>query len=133
LAALVSAIGSMALWGYARVQGDFGPLTALLMDTRHQALREDRALAVRFSGDVVTVADGKTDSPLSVMVFPTLNQVNYDTTLGDDTIVFDGHGTSAWNKREHGGDVRLKSWIGFRKNIAVNCTGLVSEGVHPGE
>jgi len=23
----------------------------------------------------------------------------------------------------HGGDLRLKSWLGFRKDIAVNCTG----------
>ena len=30
-----------------------------------------------------------------------------------------------------GGDLRLKSWFGFRKNIAVNCTGLVTEGVYP--
>jgi len=27
----------------------------------------------------------------------------------------------------------LKSWLGFRKNIAVNCTGLVTEGVYPVE
>jgi hypothetical protein len=47
-------------------------------------------------------------------------------------IVFDGHGTSEYNKKEHGGDLRLKSWLGFRKNIAVNCTGLVTEGVYPG-
>jgi len=41
------------------------------------------------------------------------NELNYDTTLGDDMILFDGHGTSAYNRREHGGDVRLKSWLGF--------------------
>jgi hypothetical protein len=62
-----------------------------------------------------------------------LADVNYNTTLGDDMIVFDGHGTSEYNKRVHGGDLRLKSWFGFRKNIAVNCTGLVTEGLYPGE
>ena len=46
-------------------------------------------------------------------------------------VVFDGHGTSAYSKRVHGGDIRLKSWLGFRKNIVVRCTGLVMEGVYP--
>ena len=54
--------------------------------------------------------------PLNVS---TLAEVNYDTTLGDNMIGFDGHGTSACNKRVHGGDLRLKSWLGFRNNIAV--------------
>jgi len=52
---------------------------------------------------------------------------------GDNMIIFTGHGTSGYNKRIHGGDLSLKSWLGFRKNIAVNCTGLVTEGVYPGE
>ncbi|MBW1783106.1 MAG: hypothetical protein JRL30_20480 [Deltaproteobacteria bacterium] len=47
-------------------------------------------------------------------------------------IVFCQRGTGEYNKREHGGDLRLKSWLGFRKNIAVNCTGLVKEGLYPG-
>ena len=67
------------------------------------------------------------------MTVPTLDQVNYDTTLGDDMIVFYKRGTAEYNKRIHGGDIRLKSWLGFRKNIAVNCTGLVVEGVYPAE
>ena len=62
---------------------------------------------------------------------PTLAEMNYDTTPDHKMIVFDGHGTSAYNKRVHGGDQRLKSWLGFRKNIAVNCTGLVAEGMYP--
>ena len=35
---------------------------------------------------------------------PTLAEVNYDTTPDHKMIVFDGHGTSAYNKRVHGGD-----------------------------
>ena len=46
-------------------------------------------------------------------------------------VVFDGHGTCAYNKRVHGGDIRLKSWLGFRKSIVVRCTGLVMKGVYP--
>jgi len=61
-----------------------------------------------------------------------LNEVKYDTTLGDDMIVFCRCGMGEYNKREHDGDLRLKSWLGFRKNIAVNCTGLVTGGVYPG-
>jgi hypothetical protein len=131
LTALFVGIGCLILWDHARVQKDFAGLMGLLRDTRSQALKEDRTLLVRFSGDVVTVANGKTDLPLSIRVFPTLDQVNYDSTLGDGVIVFDGHGTSAYNKREHGGDVRLRSFLGFGKNIAVNCTGLATDGVYP--
>ena len=27
----------------------------------------------------------------------------------------------------------MKSWFGFKKNIAVNCTGLVTEDVYPAQ
>lgn len=64
---------------------------------------------------------------------PTLYKGNYDTTLGDDMIVFYERGTGQYNKRVHGGDIRLKSWVGFRKNIVVRCTGLVMEGVYRAE
>jgi hypothetical protein len=30
-----------------------------------------------------------------------------------------------------GGDIRLSSWLGFKKNLAVKCNGFVSEGVYP--
>jgi len=62
-----------------------------------------------------------------------LNEVNYDTTFGDDMIVFCRSGTADYKKRVHGGDLRLRSWLDFRKSLAVNCTGLVTEGVYPGE
>ena len=57
--------------------------------------------------------------------------MNYDTTLGEDMMVFYSQGTAKYNKRVHGGDIRLKSWLGFRRNIVVRCTGLVMEGVYP--
>ncbi|MCF8145688.1 MAG: hypothetical protein K9N21_17390 [Deltaproteobacteria bacterium] len=88
-------------------------------------------MAVRFVDKQAMVEDGKTGKIIRELDISTLDQVNYDMTLGDDMIIFDGHGTSAYNRREHGGDVRLKSWLGFRKHLAVNCTGLVTEGVYP--
>jgi len=46
-------------------------------------------------------------------------------------IVFSPTGTHEHNVRIHGGDVRLRSWLGFQKSLAVNCNGLASEGVYP--
>jgi len=79
------------------------------------------------------INDKKTGKVIGSLNVPTLDEVNYDATLGDGMIVFNGHGTSSYNKRNHGGDLRLKSWIGFRKNIAGNCTDLVTEGVYTEE
>lgn len=87
----------------------------------------------RFTGKTVSVADHDTGAVITTLAVPTLDQVNYDTTLGKDMIVFDDKGTGEFNKRVHSGDIRLKLWLGFRKNIVVRCTGLVMEGVYPGE
>jgi len=87
----------------------------------------------RFVDRKVVITDKETGKTTAALNIPTLDQVNYDTTLGDNMIVFYGLGTSAYNKRIHGGDIRLKSWLGYRKNIAVNCTGYVYEGVYPAE
>jgi len=133
LTALFVAMGGFVLWDYARVIEDFIDLRALLRNTRYLAVSKDKALVVWFSGKEVMVADGKTGRVLNLLTIPTLDQVNYGTTLGENMLVFDGRGTSAYNKRVHGGDLRLTSWLGFRKNIAVNCTGLVTEGLYPGE
>ena len=55
--------------------------------------------------------------------------LRFVSVSGDDTIGFDGHCTSAYNKRLPGGDVSPKSWSGFLKIVAVNATGLLTEGV----
>jgi len=39
-----------------------------------------------------------------------------------------GVGTSGHNTKEHGGDLALRAWFGFKKHIAVNCNGLVTAG-----
>ncbi|RJP41121.1 MAG: hypothetical protein C4548_09630 [Desulfobacteraceae bacterium] len=62
---------------------------------------------------------------------PTLYQVNYNTTLGKDMIVFSPTGTHEHNIRIHGGDIRYRSWLGFKKNLAVNYNGLVNAGMYP--
>lgn len=133
LTILFTSIGTFVLWDYSRVDRDFSGLTNLLRDTRHRALSKNKTLVARFVGKQVTITDRKTGKVISSLTIPTLDQVNYNTTLGDDMIVFSGRGTSGFNKRIHGGDLRLKSWLGFRKNIAVNCTGLVTEGLYPAE
>ena len=131
LTILFTGIGVLVLWDYYRVERDFSELKTLLSDTRHRAMSKNKTLVTRFVAKQVTITDTETGKVMSSLTIPTLHQVNYDSTLGDDMIVFDGHGASKY-KREHGGDLRLKSWLGFRKNIAVNCTGLVTEGVYPG-
>ena len=133
LAILFTSTGTLVLWDYYRVDRDFSALKALLQDTRYRAIGNDKTFIVRFSGKEVVVSDKNTGLLIKALTVPTLAEVNYNTTHGDDMIVFTGHGTSKYNKRIHGGDLKLKSWLGFRKNIAVNCTGLVTEGVYPGE
>lgn len=130
---LFTSAGAFVIWDYYRVNRDFSALKALLQDTRYRAIGNDKPFVVQFSGDQVTVSDKNTGLVIKTQNLPTLDEVNYDTTLGEDIIVFDGHGTSKYNRKEHGGDLRLKSWLGFRKNIAVNCTGLVTEGLYPAE
>lgn len=133
MAILLTSAGTFVLWDYIRVDRDFSALKALLQDTRYRAIGNDRSFVARFSGKEVVVSDKNTGLVIKTLNVPTLDEVNYNTTLGDNMIVFTGHGTSKYNKREHGGDLRLKSWFGFKKNIAVNCTGLAMEGVYPAE
>ena len=133
LSAVLSCMSCFVVWDYSRVNVDFRQLKALLTDTRNRAISKNDALVARFIGDSVSITDKDTGTVINALTVPTLDQVNYDTTLGDNMIVFYASGTGKYNKRVHGGDIRLKSWLGFRKNIVVRCTGLVMEGVYPGE
>lgn len=133
LTVLFTGAGLFVFWDYCRADTDFSALKALLRETRYRAITKNQTLVARLAGKEITITDKKTGKVTGSLYIPTLHQVNYDTTLGDNMIVFNGHGTSEYNKREHGGDLRLKSWLGFRKNIAVNCTGLVTEGRYPAE
>ena len=51
-------------------------------------------------------------NPVSSIKISTLYQVNYDTTLGHDMIVFSPTGTHEHNVSIHGEDIRLMSWLG---------------------
>ena len=133
MALLFTALGTLVLWDHFRVSRDFLELKTLLRDTRYRAITKNELLAARFIGKQVVITGRESGEVIKTLNVPTLDEVHYDTTLGDNMIVFTGHCTSKCNKREHGGDLRLKSWFGFRKNIAVNCTGLVTEGVYPAE
>ena len=133
LAILFTSAGTFVLWDYIRVDRDFSALKVLLQNTRYRAIGNDKAFVVQFSGGEAVVSDKNTGAVIKTLNVPTLDKVNYNTTLGENMIVFDGHGTADHNKKIHGGDLRLRSWLGFRKNIAVNCTGLVTEGVYPAE
>ena len=133
LSAVLSGIGCFVTWDHYRVNRDFRQLKALLTDARCQAIGQQQVLIARFADKGVSITDNDTGAVIKTLDVPTLDQVNYDTTLGDDMIVFYAHGTGKYNKRVHGGDVKLKSWLGFRKNIVVRCTGLVMEGVYPAE
>jgi len=133
LVLLFSGLGTFILWDYFRVDRDFSRLKTLLSNVRYQAITGNRILIARFNDKDVVVTDKATGKVTKRLNIPTLNEVNYKTTLGDNMIVFYWSGTSDYNKRIHGGDLRLKSWFGFRKNIAVNCTGLVTEGLYPAE
>ena len=77
-----------------------------------------------------TVTNQK-DSKNMTTIIPTIAKVDYDTTMGKGMIVYEWRGTSAHNKRVHGGEIMLKSLLGFRRYLHVNCTGLVTEGRYP--
>ena len=133
LSLLLIFAGSFVLWDRYRVIRDFSNLKSSLIYTRIEAFEKNKILIVKFIGKDITITDDKTGVALSSFHLPTLHSVNYDTKLGKNMIVFSSTGTSPHNLRIHGGDLTLRSWLGFRKNIAVNCTGLVSEGLYPAE
>jgi hypothetical protein len=103
---------------------------SFLTKVRSKAMQNDVVLITQFNRKNVIVKDNN-GNVLDSLHVSTLNKINYDTNLGKNMIVFSGRGTSPYNIRVHGGDITLKSWFGFRKNIAVNCTGLVTEGLYP--
>jgi hypothetical protein len=130
LTLLIVSTGILLLQDYSRLTKDFSKLMSFLTKIRSKAMQDDVILITQFIGENVIVKDKK-GNVLDFLHVSTLHKVNYDTKLGKNMIVFSGRGTSPYNIRVHGGDMTLKSWFGFRKNIAVNCTGLVTEGLYP--
>ena len=130
LTLLIVSTGILVIQDYSRLTKDFSKLMSFLTKVRLKAMQDDVILITQFIGENVIVKD-KNGNVLNSLHVSTLNKINYDTKLGKNMIVFSGRGTSPYNIRVHGGDMTLKSWFGFRKNIAVNCTGLVTEGLYP--
>jgi hypothetical protein len=123
-------IGCLPLLDQHRVDNDFTELKNLLNVIYFSTMEERKSYIVRFEdkrADLFTFENKFIRS----LPLPTLNEVNYDTTLGNNMIVFRPGGTHEYNKRVHGGDVRLKSWFGYSRSIAVNCNGFVKEGIYP--
>jgi Tfp pilus assembly protein FimT len=117
-------------WDLNRLNTDFNNLFTLLRAARADAFYKDTTIIVRFNGKTVTVIDQKTSTTTTATI-PSITAVNYDTTLGKDMIVFKWRGTEQYNKRVHGGEIMLRSLLGFGRYIHVNCTGLVKEGRYP--
>ena len=130
LTLLIVSIGILILQDHSRLTKDFSKMMSFLTKVRSKAMQDDVILITQFMGKNVIVKDKK-GNVLDFLHVSTLHKVNYDTRLGKSMIVFSGRGTSPYNIRVHGGDMTLKSWFGFKKNIAVNCTGLVIEGLYP--
>jgi hypothetical protein len=70
----------------------------------------------------------KTGVKVASLKVPSLIRVNYNTTIGENMIVYTEKGTNRYNKQLHGGDITLRSFLGFKRGIWVNCTGLAQEG-----
>ncbi|MCK5509162.1 MAG: hypothetical protein KAI50_11675 [Desulfobacterales bacterium] len=130
LTLIIVSIGIVGIQDYSRLTKDFSKLMSFLTKVRSKAIQNDVILITQFNRKNVIVKD-KNGNVLDSLHVSSLNKINYDTKLGKNMIVFSGRGTSPYNIRVHGGDMTLKSWFGFRKNIAVNCTGLVREGLYP--
>lgn len=125
------AVASVAIsWDLQRLDKDFNQLYSLLKTARWDAFYKDTTIIVRFNGNTVTVTNQK-DSKNMTTTIPMIARVDYDTVMGNDMIVYAWRGTAAYNKRVHGGEIMLKSLLGFRRYIHVNCNGLVTEGRYP--
>jgi hypothetical protein len=114
LTLLFISIPCFIMFDQYRVQQDFFALKSFLNQARYAALETKEKFIIRFHPKQATQHhfNGSLISSLNV---PTLHQVNYDTTLGHDMIVFSPTGTHEHNVRIHGGDIRLRSWLGFMK------------------
>ena len=126
----IAVAGVAVAWDLQRLDKHFNRLYSLLRTARLDALYKRTIIIVSFNDNKVTVTDQK-DLKNMTTTIPMIVKVDYDTVMGNDMIVYDLHGTSAYNKRVHGGEIMLKSLLGFRRYIHVNCNGVVTEGRYP--
>ena len=128
---IITAVVSIVLLDHWWVQNDFLNLKAKLNMVRIITISKNKPLVVRFNRKEVSILEFPKGPLLETFRFSTISKVEYNTTIGNNMIVFQGGMTSLFNKRVHGGEIALRSWFGFEKYIHVNCAGLVQEGRYP--
>lgn len=106
---------------------DFLNAKKTIVQVRAASIVDHKERIVKFIDK--TLLAYESDSLIFSLKLSTLSKVNYNTTIGNDMIVFTATGTDPYNKKVHGGDISFKSWLGFKKSLWVNCTGYVVEGV----
>jgi len=127
----IAVVSSFILWDYWRLENNFKSLFSMLNKARYDALYRNVKVIVRFNDSEVVSSNNLGENPVKVKI-QTIKLVDYDTTLGDNMIVFGYQGTtSEHNKKIHGGEIMLKSNLGFTRFIHVNCNGYVREGRYP--
>ena len=126
----IAVAGYAVSWDLRRLDEDFNHLYSLLKTTRWDAFYRDTTIIVRFNGSTVTLTDEK-DTKNMTTTIPMIARVDYDTAMGKDMIVYGWRGTAEYNIRVHGGEIMLRSLLGFRRYLHVNCNGLVTEGRYP--
>ena len=120
---------NLALWDHYRIEKDFTDTMRFLRYARLLSLYRSEAHAVIFGEKSATLKNLSTGETIDRLKIETLKNVNYETNQGKNRIIFNDKGmTDSYNVNEHGGDLKLKSWFGFKKSIWVHCTGLATEG-----
>jgi hypothetical protein len=56
------------------------------LGTRYRAIGNDKTFVARFSGKEVVVSDKNTGLVIKTLDVPTLDAVNYNTTLGENMV-----------------------------------------------
>ncbi|MBK8754739.1 MAG: hypothetical protein IPL99_25255 [Candidatus Competibacteraceae bacterium] len=126
--ALMIAAGPAALaWQHFQVDREYHALYLLLNRARTQAMQAGPVI-VRFTPYTARV-EGLAGDGIESLFLTSLEEVRYQTTQGDQQIIFSAGGpTSPYNIHLHGGDVTLKSWTGYERSLWVHCSGGVTQG-----
>ena len=128
IVALLSGIGTnVVMYDQARVVKDFNYAKSVLMNVRNKSFVDNKKRIAKFQDKTLTIYES--DAVIFKNTFSTLSSVNYNTSLGDNMIVYDGMGTNLYNNKVHGGDITFRSWLGFKRSLWINCTGYAVEGV----
>ena len=131
ISTIIVLLGLLVIFDHQRVANDFFNLRADLMRIRFDTITENNSVIVKFNKNQMSVIDFGTGDLIETKNHPTISDVSYETKIGKNIIVFHRGTTELFNKRVHGGEIALRSWLGFEKYIHLNCAGFVSEGRYP--